>query len=173
LSFQDGKRNSDSIASKLIAAGFPADLDGLRFSAALNIWEFVPFGGGGGATLSNQRDEVTADETTTSGTFVNTTLVLTLANRAGGNFMASCALYNANSTVNLTNFFRYQDGATNLNGGAIQLAASGVRFAMSIFMAGNLDGDVVQVQFRNNGGTTTLYGTETDRISHLVILEIS
>jgi len=44
---QDGKRNSDSIASKLIAAGFPANLDGLRFSSALNLWEFAPFGGGG------------------------------------------------------------------------------------------------------------------------------
>jgi len=44
---QDGKRNTDSIASKLIAAGFPADLDGLRFNAALNIWEFAAFGGTG------------------------------------------------------------------------------------------------------------------------------
>jgi len=49
MSFPNGVRLSDSIASKIIEGGFPADLDGLRFSAALNIWEFVPFGGGGGA----------------------------------------------------------------------------------------------------------------------------
>lgn len=48
MSFPNGVRLSDSIASKLIEGGFPSDLDGLRFSAALNIWEFVPFGGGGG-----------------------------------------------------------------------------------------------------------------------------
>jgi len=52
MSFPNGVRLSDSIASKLIEGGFPVDLDGLRFSAALNIWEFVPFGGGGGAGAS-------------------------------------------------------------------------------------------------------------------------
>lgn len=46
---QDGKRNSDSIASKLIGGGVPSNLDGLRFNAALNIWEFAPFGGAGAA----------------------------------------------------------------------------------------------------------------------------
>lgn len=47
MSFPDGVRLSDSIASKIIEGGVPSDLDGLRFNAALNIWEFVPFGGGG------------------------------------------------------------------------------------------------------------------------------
>jgi len=47
MSFPNGVRLSDSIASKIIEGGFPSDLDGLRFNAALNIWEFVPFGGGG------------------------------------------------------------------------------------------------------------------------------
>jgi len=53
MSFPNGVRLSDSIASKLIEGGFPVDLDGLRFNAALNIWEFVPFGGGGGAAIIN------------------------------------------------------------------------------------------------------------------------
>jgi len=66
---QDGKRNSDSIASKLLSGGVPSDLDGLRFNAALNIWEFVPFGGGGGGfwveigrtTLAAPADIITVD----------------------------------------------------------------------------------------------------------------
>jgi len=41
---QDSKRNSESIASKLIAAGFPADLDGLRFNVVSNVWEFTRVG---------------------------------------------------------------------------------------------------------------------------------
>jgi len=61
MSFPNGVRLSDSIASKLIEGGFPVNLDGLRFNAALNIWEFVPFGGGGGTThvwsLSLGRDD--------------------------------------------------------------------------------------------------------------------
>jgi len=48
MSFPNGVRLSDSIASKIVEGGFPANLDGLRFNSALNIWEFVPFGGGGG-----------------------------------------------------------------------------------------------------------------------------
>jgi len=53
LSLPDGPRLSDSIASKIIQGGFPSNLDGLRFNSALNIWEFVPFGGGGGANTLN------------------------------------------------------------------------------------------------------------------------
>jgi len=56
---QDAKRNSESIAGKLIAAGFPADLDSLQFSAALNQWQFAP---GGGAGLTFARVIKTADE---------------------------------------------------------------------------------------------------------------
>jgi len=61
MSFPNGVRLSDSIASKIIQGGFPADLDGLRFNAALNIWEFVPFGGGAGG-LTFARIIKTADE---------------------------------------------------------------------------------------------------------------
>lgn len=52
MSFPNGVRLSDSIASKIIEGGLPSDLDGLRFNAALNIWEFVPFGGGAGGVWS-------------------------------------------------------------------------------------------------------------------------
>lgn len=169
---QDGKRNSDSIASKLIQGGFPSDLDFLQFNAALNQWIFTA--SGGGAVLSNQRIEVTVDETTTSVTFVNSTLTLTLATRAAGNFMASCEIQcNISGFQGIANF-RFVEGATNINGIAVQNSTSANhRDNAALFLAGDLDGDVITIQMRVNAGTLTLRGTAADEISHLVIYETS
>jgi len=43
---QDTKRNSDSIASKLIVGGVPSNGDTLVFNSVLNIWEFAAGAGG-------------------------------------------------------------------------------------------------------------------------------
>jgi len=90
MSFPNGVRLSDSIASKIIEGGFPSDLDGLRFSAALNIWEFVPFGGGGGQTflaVTKPTDQIVNNSTV----FVNDTALQALltANLNYGFFLLS------------------------------------------------------------------------------------
>lgn len=177
MSQQDGKRNSESIASKLIAAGFPADLDGLRYNAALNIWEFAPFGGGGGATVTRQRAELSADFVTSSGSFVDIDngagddLIITLANRAGGFFIAVAVFGHTNSGSGQDSIFRFQKGATNENPIADSGTTARDRVATLAF-TGLLDGDVLTCQVRVTGGIATVKGAG-DSFSHLEVFEVS
>lgn len=138
---------------------------------------YVDAGGGGGATLSNQRDIITADETTTSTSYVDTDLSVTLANRSGGNFQASCSVYVLSSGGQAVAAFRYVDGATNLSGWQIQTRdGAGARMGGAGFAAGNLDGDVVTLQFATNAGTLTLIGADVGGLaaeSQLTIIEMS
>jgi len=176
LSQQDGKRNSDSIASKLIQGGAPVDLDGLRFSTALNVWEFAPFGGGG-ATVTQQRDQLAADETTSSTTFVNTSLGITLANRAGGFFIASAACICLHNTANAWAAFRWNKGGTAVSGFGQQFAGSPFRVSFPGFDTDVLDGDALDLQFLTPGGVLTFLGNipvgNVELFSHIEVFEVS
>jgi len=52
LSFPDAPRLSDSIASKLVEGGVPANLQILQFNSVTNLWEFVAAGGGGASVVN-------------------------------------------------------------------------------------------------------------------------
>jgi len=124
MSFPNGVRLSDSIASKIIEGGFPSDLDGLRFSAALNIWEFVPFGGGGGLTFA--RVVKTVDE------IVNNSIVLQDDNEifaaiAADTWYGFMLILNINS--NAADDFRLAfsvPGTPNVNSGYARQDANGI-----------------------------------------------
>lgn len=124
-----------------------------------------------GGVITRQRDELTADETTTSTTFVNSNLSLTLANRSGGFFMASCAEYYTNDTVAF-DVYRFVEGATNINAGAAHIPTVNQSLSLPIFLTGTLDGDVLKIEWRVTAGTGKNRGA-SDVFSHLEVLELS
>lgn len=123
------------------------------------------------STFSKQSDVLTGDQNTTSTTFVNTNLSLTLANRTGGIFIASGFFSIGQNNTGQQGYCRFVDGSTNIEG--VGLVAPDTSFhPCSGFTNGDLDGDVLKVQFRTSAGTMELrqFG---DAISQIRVQEIS
>ena len=121
--------------------------------------------------ITTQRLELSADDTTSSGTYVDSSLVITLANRTGGKFVSIVSGTVANGDVA---FQMMQDGvvvgavtdllqALNLSGGAWH------PFGISI--VGDLDGTIVKMQWHHHATAGTIYGTG-DALSAIEIMEI-
>jgi len=131
---------------------------------------------GGGATVTTQSDVLAADQTTTSTAYIDTNLLLTLANRSGGSFSA-IASTDMQQNANLHKALRFREGSTNHNGlGSQQIPHNEYRQSTTLSITGLLDGDELALQFRTNLGTLTLMGvvsSGTDYFSRLEIFEVS
>lgn len=141
--------------------------------------QFIGFDGSGvpvdkvGTVLTRQRDELAADETTTSTTYVDSGLAITLANRTGGFFLATTSLGTRNSSTVLSNNFRYTEGATDIGHIEESIMDAGIGQWVSLMLSGTLDGDVINIEWLVDSGTGTIMGSSTTGFSHMEILEIS
>jgi len=131
----------------------------------------------GGATATAQRDQLSADNTTTSLTYVDSNLEVTLPTRTDGKFLACAGLNIHNTGTNELSGCRWEKGGVATQGFGYQwTGSSAFRKALQGFLTGDLDGDVLNLQFATFSGTFTLMGVVSnamDYFSHIEVLEIS
>jgi len=136
----------------------------------------VAIAGGGGTviptTIAVQEDKLSAADTTTSTSFVNSSLALTLG--AAGSYIVTVDCVAANSDITNATPIQILDGATTRTGVRFTHAANTVSEQhLGQSFTGTLAAQLLTVQFRTNGvGTATLHGT-TDRFSQMHTLEIN
>ncbi len=124
----------------------------------------------GSLTLSTQEDVITADDTTTSTTYVTTSLSITKANRSGGRCIAICTANIATNT-NQVSIVLYDNGAA-LAGDVSNNVQSITPAAMSADVP--LDGNVIDVRLKSiTSGTSELKYTSNQWESKLVLTELS
>jgi len=130
----------------------------------------------GSFTISNQRDVLSGNETTTSSTFVDLpNLTLTLANVTDGKFYAICNVCGHGSGNSQLLSIRFVDGSTNKNGAQFHAPSDfGTTrlHNMCHNAVGNLDGDILKIQFKISTGTFTASGV-AESFSQFHILEIA
>jgi len=129
---------------------------------------------GGGATTSVQNVDMTADFTTTSGTFVDVTgMIVTLANRSGGSALVTVAFTTRSSAD--TGVTQYQIEIDDVDGTAMQQRHTGTNDFQNVTdtIALALSGQVIQLQVTSIGGTNTVTVWGVTIVSHLSVLEIS
>jgi len=132
----------------------------------------------GGATATNQRDELSADNTTTSVTYEDSNLEVTLPTRTNGKFLACAGLNIQGGTTNQLMGCRWEKGGTPTNGVGFQMtgAEQSFRKYMGLFLTGDLDGDDLILQFATFSSTFTLMGVisnSMDYFSSIEVLEVS
>jgi len=128
--------------------------------------------GGGGLTVTIQRDESAANETLTGATWQDTTQALTVANRSGGKYISVAAVPNDNNGFQ-NNSFRIEHNSIAPTAWFINTANGvGQSLAELTVDVNALDGNVCVLQYNIAGGTATLFGTN-DTICHLEVFEVS
>ena len=143
-----------------------SDADVLTLASGLPSWSAPA----GGATVTVQSDIMTADETTTSGTFSDTELVLTC--QSSGKFFSTTSLNWAISSDTAC-FFRFTDGTTNKQRMQGDQSTFGGRLNIAISCTGTSASQVVNIEFQTSGGTLTLYGQNDQATSRLDMMEVS
>lgn len=128
--------------------------------------------GGGCFTVSKQSDILIGNDTTSSASLVATSLALTLANRAGGKYLAIASLCNFGSGfINVS--FRMEDGGVLVTNGLINTSnGSGQSLGESTGWTCNLDGATIEVHFAAATGTATLLGSGC-RFARMEVFEVS
>lgn len=125
----------------------------------------------GAAVLSNQVDSLTADDTTTSTTYVVSSLSLTLANRGGGMAHIACDISLRNDNAGRTSDVVIFDDGDTVNGDQEIIE---VQSSVPLNRVMSLNGSIVDVRMKTqSAGTIRLRGTATARQSRMSILEIS
>ena len=133
-------------------------------------------GGGGGLTQNTQTDNIQADFTTTSSSYVTTGLSLTLSNESGGNATVTCGGQWRNDTAS----FDVQgtitdDGVAIVDSGRLYAghAAVGTQTIASTTHL-STDGSVIDWRIRVSGGGTAYLLTAggTAYVCAMVIKEL-
>lgn len=131
---------------------------------------------GAGVTLSNQEDVLAAADTTTSTTYVASSLAITIPNVSGGLTLCIAVMSVSHDVSTGWMACVLSDDGTELTGN--QQLSSGVANSydpMTLTSIVSSDGSSISVEFRSNaGGTTATIGyAAAIRVSKLVTLEIS
>jgi hypothetical protein len=123
---------------------------------------------GGGATVTNQRDSISSNDTTTSSTFTDSSLSLTCENDSGSFLLVANIDWIVSAAD--TSRMRYLDGTTEI--APIQGSPT-IKGPVPLVMAGTSDEQVIKVQYKNadNSTTVTLLGSANDE-SAIVMQEI-
>lgn len=150
--------------------GNPADGQHLEFDATNNRFIWV---GAGGPTITIQESVLTGDDTTTSTSYVATSLSLTLANRPGGFAICLANLTKFNNGTNNDSFTFFDDGVIVGRDVNDRQASANFDVAVALFHIAALDGSVIDVRMKTSAGTLTLNFNATRSIPNLLILEIS
>ena len=138
----------------------------LKIGATIPAWTTM---------VSAQQDLATADDDTTSTTFVTSSLSITIANRTGGKFMANASLMLNVAATESVSASIFNDGVTIGNYASKNGDIVGVESA-SLSCIGDLDGSVIAVYFRSSAGGNAeikyANGVNLFQISNLAILEV-
>jgi hypothetical protein len=119
-----------------------------------------------------QRDELGANVTTTSVTFVDITgLSITVPNNTG-KFLITAGLNHFTVGAGATNRFRILDNSTAYAEGVVQTTTSTINTISTLVHAGDNDGQVVKAQFLTSSGTLYCAGSASGEKSYLVSLEV-
>lgn len=128
----------------------------------------------GGATLSQQEDYLSGDDTTTSTTYVSTSLSLTAATRTGGFVLIIAQLGSANVTVGEpTGYVIFDDGVTMQGDQEFVASRASTPSNVGLTQYLALNGSVLNVRFRSRAGTTSTMQGQSYNQSELILWEIS
>ncbi len=123
--------------------------------------------------ITKQRDVLDGDESTSTQTFVDSTLTFTVPNRPGGRFIVSFLSVISNSGTH--DMRGVIDGVST--GDFISISMTGISGGSGNVQTqtfhGDLNGDVVKMQWASGAGEAlTMLGTDSDNMSWGEILEI-
>lgn len=126
-----------------------------------------------GITLTNQRDELTSNFTTTSTSLVDVTgMAITVPNRTDGKFSMSSTIY-VRGTAGDDCFLAYLDDVTAESLGTAWISTSNETMNLSIPLTGNLGGQVVKIQTKTSASQVEIRGNAANDVSVMESLEIS
>lgn len=124
--------------------------------------------------LSSQEDIATADETTTSTSYVTTDLSIVIANRSGGSCLclAVCGVSGSGTGV-VVDLVLFDDGAA-MTGDARSTSSGGGRIQCSCLMSVvSLNGSTINVRMKTAASTATLEFVADTSESKLMVWEVS
>lgn len=124
-----------------------------------------------GATVTVADDTLTANETTTSTTFVDSGLSVTIPNITGGSYVLSGSLQHSNTASNANEHFQpdIDLGAETAN----RAAAANVIASCPVIGTGVADGRTLTIVKHTTAGTQNLFGDAAgDRASGIIVLGI-
>lgn len=129
-----------------------------------------------GVTVSSQVDSLTADETTTSASYVSTALSITLANRSGGQAIIICgSMLSVNNPASLMEVKLFDDGTGITRAdGDMQKDVANDRGEVTLNHAMSLNGSVINLRIATSSGgqITKIHGSAVSH-SYMSVLEVS
>jgi len=128
---------------------------------------------GSSINLTDQVDTLTADNTTTSTTYVASSLSITIANRSGGLAHVSCDLTTAGSAGDRNFAVLFDDGVTLGGDQAAQDVVAGASDSIGVSKNVALNGSVINIRIKTNANTMTLYGATDNQFSRMNVWEMS
>jgi len=136
--------------------------------ATLPNWETFA-----GVTTANQQDLIAADFSTTSNTYVDTGLQITIGNVSGGSAMLACTAETRNGTDGTAQHLAISDDDTVINEHIVTEAVNLIN-PSSWSASLDLDGSVIDIQIHGEGGDTIqLLRSAGVREPQLVSIEVS
>lgn len=129
---------------------------------------------GSAGQLTIKEVNITADFTTTSGSYVDVTdLTLTRGDIPVGRCFAIACQTVAHSVSAQLPYTRIVDDTTGLGAHASHRFGSNTERSHDHGLVGNTDGKVIKVQARRDTGTTRVHGTDIEKRSKMVLLELA
>ncbi len=129
---------------------------------------------GGGVTLSDQEDKISAAQTTTSTSYVVTLLTITIANRLGGKALAIVTGSGRNNTQGSKCIYALHDDGTTLGGDNSFLSdPANLYQAFSVCSIVTTDGSAIALYMKADANTADIHGEAVVAEGKLSILEIS
>lgn len=127
-----------------------------------------------GSVVTNiQQFELAADETTTSTSFVDSGITITISDNTG-KFKLTTMINNSLAALG-ANFFIFSDGGTGITAfRENEFTATGI-ILTTMSLVGENDGQIVKIQKRVSASTQTIFGASSggDTNSSLEVLEVS
>lgn len=137
---------------------------------------FSSGGGGAGVSLSHQEDVLSSSDSTTSTTYVSSSLSLTAADRTDGLCLCMSVITGMNDTASAESAFVWFDDGTTTTGDQ-QGTSEGVnaRMPMNPTQIIELNGSVMNIRYKSlgAGNTTTIYYSSDNTEPKILMLEIS